>query len=102
MVGPAPGLGVALAAYAVLGLANVAAQLLVPAAAQLADDTQRGRAVATVISGLLTGMLLARTISGLATEYIGWRRVWGAERQLQLEGGGGGTILTDARSSRAR
>lgn len=73
MVGLAPGLGVALAAYAVLGLANVAAQLLVPAAAQLADDAQRGRAVATVISGLLTGMLLARTISGVVTEYIGWR-----------------------------
>ncbi|MDN3027567.1 MFS transporter [Streptomyces sp. S.PB5] len=51
MVGLAPDLGVALAAYAVLGLANVAAQLLVPAAAQLADDAQRGRAVATVISG---------------------------------------------------
>ncbi|MER6186062.1 hypothetical protein [Streptomyces sp. NPDC001652] len=37
MVGLAPGLGVALAAYAVLGLANVVAQLLVPAAARLAD-----------------------------------------------------------------
>ncbi|WP_141202840.1 MFS transporter [Streptomyces griseorubiginosus] len=73
MVGLAPGFDVALAAYAVLGLANVAAQLLVPAAAQFVDDAQGGRAVATVISGLLTSMLLARTVSGLVTECIDWR-----------------------------
>ncbi|MFJ8364226.1 MFS transporter [Streptomyces sp. NPDC093984] len=72
-VGVAPGLAVALVAFAVLGLANVAAQVLVPVAAHLADDAQRGRTVATVISGLLTGMLLARTVAGVVTELVGWR-----------------------------
>ncbi|MQY36788.1 putative transporter [Streptomyces sp. RB17] len=72
-VGFAPGLAVALVAFAALGLANVAAQVLVPAAAHLADDARRGRAVATVISGLLTGMLLARTVAGVVTELVGWR-----------------------------
>ncbi|MEV5177525.1 MFS transporter, partial [Streptomyces flaveolus] len=64
---------VALVAFAALGLANVAAQVLVPAAAHLANDEQRGRTVATVISGLLTGMLLARTVAGVVTQLIGWR-----------------------------
>ncbi|KOV76396.1 MULTISPECIES: MFS transporter [unclassified Streptomyces] len=72
-VGFAPRLAVALVAFAALGLANVAAQVLVPTAAHLADDTQRGRTVATVISGLLTGMLLARTVAGIVTELVGWR-----------------------------
>ncbi|MEV5386575.1 MFS transporter [Streptomyces sp. NPDC052721] len=72
-VGFAPRLAVALVAFAALGLANVAAQVLVPVAAHLADDTQRGRTVATVISGLLTGMLLARTVAGIVTELVGWR-----------------------------
>ncbi|MGQ5635752.1 MULTISPECIES: MFS transporter [unclassified Streptomyces] len=73
VVGLAAGLPVALVAFGVLGLANVAAQVLVAAAAQLADDAQRGRTVATVISGLLTGMLLARTVAGAVTELVGWR-----------------------------
>ncbi|WP_330342167.1 MFS transporter [Streptomyces sp. NBC_00557] len=72
-VGAAPCPTVALVAFAALGLANVAAQVLVPAAAHLADDAHRGRTVATVISGLLTGMLLARTVAGIATELVGWR-----------------------------
>ncbi|MER6423856.1 hypothetical protein [Streptomyces sp. NPDC001137] len=54
---------VCLVPNAVLGPANVAAQLLVPTAAQLFDNARRGRAVATVISGPLTGLLLARTPS---------------------------------------
>jgi MFS family permease len=72
-VGLAPGPAIALVAFATLGLANVAAQVLVPAAAHLADDTQRGRTVASVISGLLAGMLLARTVAGIVTELVGWR-----------------------------
>jgi predicted MFS family arabinose efflux permease len=74
--GLATGPGLALVAFALVGLGNVAAQVLVPAAADLAGDEQRGRVVATVISGLLTGMLLARTVSGLVTAAFGWRPVF--------------------------
>ncbi|WP_437044028.1 MFS transporter [Streptomyces sp. enrichment culture] len=72
-VGLASRLPVALAAFATLGLVNVAAQVLVPTAAQLANDDQRGRTVATVISGLLTGILLARTVAGVVASLVGWR-----------------------------
>ncbi|MEU3985577.1 MFS transporter [Streptomyces sp. NPDC026672] len=83
-VGLAPDLPLALGAFAVLGLANVAAQVLVPAAAHLAHDDQRGRTVATVISGLLTGMLLARTVAGAVTGLVGWRPLFLGAAALML------------------
>ena len=61
---------------AVAGLCSVAAQILVPYAATLATDQQRGRVVGTVMSGLLLGILLARTFSGLIAEAAGWRAVY--------------------------
>ncbi|MEU5324573.1 hypothetical protein AB0G67_48890 [Streptomyces sp. NPDC021056] len=60
VVGLAPGLGVALAAYAVLGLANVAAHLLVPAAAQLADACS-ACAAATAQAAVVPDTALGRT-----------------------------------------
>ncbi len=72
----APSIIVLIAAVAVAGLCSVAAQILVPYAAELASDEQRGRVVGTVMSGLLLGILLARTFSGLIAEVSGWRTVY--------------------------
>lgn len=72
----APGLGILVTALALAGLCSVAAQILVPFAAALAADDQRGRVVGTVMSGLLLGILLARTFSGLIAEVAGWRTVY--------------------------
>jgi predicted MFS family arabinose efflux permease len=72
----APSLIVLIAAVAVAGICSVAAQILVPYAAELATDDQRGRVVGTVMSGLLLGILLARTFSGLIAEVSGWRTVY--------------------------
>ncbi|MGO8870599.1 MAG: MFS transporter [Acidimicrobiales bacterium] len=72
----APDLVVLAVAVAVAGLCSVAAQILVPFAATLASDRQRGRVVGTVMSGLLVGILLARTFSGLIAEVAGWRTVY--------------------------
>jgi len=72
----APDIIVLIAAVAVAGLCSVAAQILVPYAATLATDRQRGRVVGTVMSGLLLGILLARTFSGLIAEAAGWRAVY--------------------------
>jgi predicted MFS family arabinose efflux permease len=72
----APSLPVLMATVGVAGATSVAAQILVPFAATLASDGQRGRVVGTVMSGLLLGILLARTFSGLIAAVAGWRTVF--------------------------
>lgn len=63
-------------AAAALGTTSVVAQVLVPLAADLAPAASRGRVVGTVMSGLLLGILLARTASGLLAAVVGWRGVY--------------------------
>ena len=72
----APSIGLFIAAVGVIGLTSVMAQLLVPFAATLSPESERGRVVGTVMSGLLFGILLARTFSGLVAEVAGWRAVY--------------------------
>ncbi len=72
----APNVGVLIAVAALVGLGSVAAQLLVPMAASLSSDHDRGRVVGTVMSGLLTGILLARTVSGIIAQLSSWRVVY--------------------------
>jgi predicted MFS family arabinose efflux permease len=74
----------ALASLAV-GTFSVAPQLLVPMAANLTAAHKRGRAVGTVMSGLLVGILVARTISGIIGEHFGWRAMfWVAAAVMAL------------------
>lgn len=75
--GLAPGIGVLMAASLVVGVAATLAQDIVPAAATLAPDAQRGRIVGTVMTGLLLGILLSRVASGLIAQQLGWRTVYG-------------------------
>jgi predicted MFS family arabinose efflux permease len=72
----APSFGVLAAALLLVGVTSVAAQILVPFASALAADDERGRVVGRVMSGLLLGILLARTISGFAAELGGWRLIY--------------------------
>jgi predicted MFS family arabinose efflux permease len=59
-----------------IGLLSVIPHLIVPFAAQLARPEQRGQAVGSVMSGLLIGILLARTVSGYLGAQFGWRAVY--------------------------
>ncbi len=76
VVAIAPVFSVLAAAMIVVGVTSAVTQLLVPFAATLAADHERGRVVGTVMSGVLTGILLARTFSGLVAEVGGWRLVF--------------------------
>jgi predicted MFS family arabinose efflux permease len=60
----------------VIGLSSVAGQIIIPFGADLAPDAQRGRVVGKLMTGLLGGVLLSRTLSGVLSEAIGWRGVY--------------------------
>jgi predicted MFS family arabinose efflux permease len=64
------------AASAAIGVLSVSAQIIVPYAAHMAPDQRRGRTVGTVMSGLLLGILCARTLSGFVSHTMGWRAVF--------------------------
>ena len=72
----APNVSVLVAVAFVVGLGSVAAQLLVPMAASLSSDHERGRVVGMVMSGLLLGILLARSVSGVIAQLSSWRVVY--------------------------
>lgn len=72
----APSLRIFSVASLIIGVTSVVAQILVPFAATLAKDHERGKVVGQVMSGLLIGILFARTLSGFISEYAGWRTVF--------------------------
>lgn len=58
------------------GICASCAQILVPFAASLAPPERRGRVVGNIMGGLLTGILLARPLASLITDFLGWRAVY--------------------------
>ncbi|SFV15130.1 Predicted arabinose efflux permease, MFS family [Methylobacterium sp. 174MFSha1.1] len=69
-------LSVLVLASFLIGVLSTAAQQAVPFAAELAPDAVRGRMVGQVMTGLLLGILLARTASGFVGAWAGWRAVF--------------------------
>jgi predicted MFS family arabinose efflux permease len=72
----APAISVLVLVALVIGAGSVVAQMLVPMAASMADDENRGQVVGSVMSGLLMGILLARTVSGFIAYESNWRVVY--------------------------
>jgi predicted MFS family arabinose efflux permease len=67
-----------------VGAAAATVHVVVPLAAHMAPPKERGRVVGTVLSGLLIGVLLARTFSGITGAQFGWRVVYGFAAVLML------------------
>lgn len=71
-------------ASVLLGLTSISAQIIIPAASLLAAPAQRGKVMGILISGLSSGILLARTLSGLVGGHAGWRAMFGIAAGLDL------------------
>ncbi len=67
---------VMLAASLFVGIFSSVPQVLLPMAAHLAPAEQRGKIVGKVMSGLLIGILLSRTLSGYIGALYGWRTMF--------------------------
>ncbi|MFE7558864.1 MFS transporter [Kitasatospora sp. NPDC057500] len=75
-VAVAPSAALMLLATAAVGVLAVVAQVMVAHAASLADPADQGRVVGTVTSGIVIGILLARTVAGTIGDLAGWRAVY--------------------------
>lgn len=74
--GYAVNFGMLVAGTVVTGLFSVAAQTLVPMAAALSEPRRSGQAVGLIMSGLLGGILVARSVAGLLSGTGGWSTVY--------------------------
>ncbi|CAL1517099.1 MFS transporter [Chitinophaga sp. MM2321] len=59
-----------------IGFTSVVPQLVLPLAAHLSDAANRGKVIGAVMSGLLVGILLSRTLSGIVGHHLGWRAMF--------------------------
>lgn len=72
----APNAPLFLIASLFIGIGSVVAQILVPFAAYLASEDQRGRVIGNVMSGLLLGIMFARPLASFITSLWGWRAIF--------------------------
>jgi predicted MFS family arabinose efflux permease len=84
IVGTASSSTALFAGMALVGLLAVVTQTIVAFAATMAAPAERGRVVGMVTSGIVIGILLARTISGILTDLAGWRSIYLVSAALML------------------
>ncbi len=72
----AQGLAWMIVASVLIGLMASVTHVVVPMAPDLAPLERRGKAIGTVMTGLLLGILLARTFAGWVARLNGWRTVY--------------------------
>ncbi|WP_432847175.1 MFS transporter [Amycolatopsis sp. CA-161197] len=83
-VAVAPNSVVFFIASGVVGLATVVQQVIIAYSAVLASPESRGRVLGIVTSGVVIGILLARTVAGLLADAFGWRSVFVVSAVLML------------------
>ncbi len=84
LVALAHGLAWLIVASALVGLMASVAHVALPIAPDLVCEAQRGKAIGTVMTGLLLGILLARSFAGWLAHVEGWRSVFLAAAVINL------------------
>lgn len=59
-----------------LGACSFIPQFFIPIAGQYSEKKNKGRNMGIVLSGLLTGILASRVVSGYVGEWLGWREMF--------------------------
>ena len=72
----APSLWVLEGASLLIGATSVVPQLILPMAAHLSPPQKSGKVIGSIMSGLLIGILLSRTLSGFIGAWLGWRSMF--------------------------
>jgi predicted MFS family arabinose efflux permease len=72
----APTIPVLMLASLALSAATVVPQLLVPLTAELTAPERRGRVLAAIQVGILSGVIAGRVVSGVLGEEFGWRTAY--------------------------
>lgn len=80
----APGIWPLIGASFGLGIVSCVPQQLVPLAASMSPPGERGRSVGMVVSGIMVGILLGRTVAGVVGEAFGWRAVYAMEAAFMV------------------
>lgn len=75
-IATADNINIILVASLFTGIGSMIPQIFIPIVAQFSLPQNKGRNVGFIISGLLTGILASRVISGYIGEVFGWREMY--------------------------
>jgi len=67
-----------------IGATSVIPQLILPLAAHLSPPSKTGKVIGAIMSGLLIGILLSRTLSGFVGRWLGWRGMFAVAAGISL------------------
>lgn len=79
-----PNLASLVAASFLIGLTTLIAQIMIPLATELSAPEEQGKTIGSLMSGILLGILLARTLSGEISAHFGWRAMFWTAAGLAL------------------
>lgn len=80
----APNIHIILIASLFTGICSVMPQIFIPIASEFSRPENKGRNVGIVVSGLLTGILASRVVSGFIGELFGWREMYHIAAAMML------------------
>ena len=91
-----------LAASVAVGFTATVAQQIIPFAAHLALPSRRGATVGMLMSGLLGGVLLSRTVAGFVATEFGWRAMYMVAAPIALVTAGAMWVILPRATPAAR
>lgn len=80
----APTLPLLILGNLLIGATAMGAQILIPLAVEMSPANAQGRTVGVMMTGVLGGILLARTLAGFVGDHFGWRAMFGLAAAMMV------------------